>query len=157
MKKFTIGITLFISTLLLVTGCGNFGKNADKPGTEDALFTNERDKEGGTLETSAGYGFSQFDLEIDVDGKDAIDAEYDVTEKQTASEYEDKLRQVKLKDVEAMDELNKMFMQIRLTKDTPEQEAIDNILKWFDIENYSKFDLDVDFDNGTKLTIEDVK
>lgn len=157
MQKLTIGIMLFISASLLLTGCGNFGKNADKPGTEDALIINERDKEGGTLETSAGYGFSQFDLEIDVDGKDAIDAEYDVTEKQTESEYEDKLRKVKLTDVEAMDELNKMFMQIRITKDTPEQEVIDNILKWFDLETYSKFDLDVDFDNGTKLTIEDVK
>ncbi len=137
-------------------GCGNLGKNADKPNREEAVIINEDEKVGGSIETGNGYGFSSFDLEIDVDGKDAIDADYKVTEKADA-DYENKLKNVKLKNNKAMDELNKMFIEIRITKDTPQQEVIDKILQWFSLETYSKFDLEVDFDDGTLLDIEDVK
>jgi len=50
-----------------------------------------------------------------------------------------------------------MFIQIRITKDTPQQEVIDNILQWYGLDTYSKFDLEVDFDDGTLLNIEDMK
>ncbi len=145
-----------ITGALLMGGCGNFGKNADKPNREEAVIINEDEKVGGSIETGDGYGFTSFDLEIDVDGKDAIDADYDVTKKADA-DYENKLKNIKLKDNKAMDELNKMFIEIRITKDTPQQEVIDKILQWFGLETYSKFDLDVDFDDGTLLDIEDLK
>lgn len=145
-----------ITGALLMGGCGNFGKNADKPNREDAQIVLESEKEGGSIRTGDGYGFTIFKLEIDVDGKDVIDAEYDVTKKANA-DYEDKLKNVKLKDNKAMDELNKLFLEILITKDTPQQEVIDKILKWYGLETYSKFDLEVDFDDGTLLDIEGVK
>ena len=114
----------------MLGGCGNFGKNADKPNREEADIIHEDEKEGGSMETGEGYGFTKFDLEIDVDGKDAIEADYDVTEKADA-DYENKLKNIKLKGNKAMDELNKLFMEIRITKDTPQQEVIDKILEWY--------------------------
>ncbi len=143
-----------ITGALLMGGCGNFGKNADKPNREEAVIINEDEKDGGSIETGDGYGFTSFDLEIDVDGKDAIDADYDVTKKADA-DYENKLKNIKLKDNKAMDELNKMFIEIRITKDTPQQEVIDKILQWYWVGNILKIDLEVDFDDGTLLDIEE--
>ena len=156
LRKLNAVGTIVITGALLMGGCGNSGENADKPNREEAVITNENEKEGGSLETGDGYGFTSFDLEIDVDGKDAIDADYGVTKKADA-DYENKLKNIKLKDNKAMDELNKMFIEIRITKDTPKQEVIDNIIQWFGLDTYSKFDLEVDFDDGTLLDIEDIK
>ena len=148
--------TIVISRCIAYRRMRKFGKNADKPNREEAVIINEDEKAGGSIETGNGYGFTSFDLEIDVDGKDAIEVDYDVNEKAEA-EYENKLKNIKLKDNKAMDELNKFFMEIRITKDTPEQEVIDKILNGLNMETYSKFDLEVDFDDGTLLDIEDVK
>lgn len=137
-------------------GCGNFGKNADKPNREEATLIHEDEKAGGSVETGDGYGFTTFDLEIDVEGKDAIEAAYDVTGNLKV-DYENKLSNKKLTGSDAMNELSKLFMDILITKDTPQQEVIDKILKYYRLDMYSKFDLEVDFDDGTKLNIEDVK
>ena len=154
-KKYRIGAFLLIGALIL-GACGNLGKNADEPNREDADIILESEKEGGSIETGDGYGFSSFDLDIEVGGKDAIEADYDV-KKRAEAEYENKLESVKLKDSAAMDEFNLLFLDIRITKETPKQEVIDNILKWYKLDTYSKFDLEVEFDDGTLLDIEEKK
>ncbi len=156
MHKLILLVVATLTGALMLSGCGNFGKNADKPNREDATIIHEKEKTGGSLETGDGYGFTSFDLDIDVAGKDAIEADYEVARKLVA-DYENKLTNIKLKDSAAMDELHKLFMDILITKDTPPQEVIDKILKWYQLESYSKFDLEVDFDDGTLLDIEDVQ
>lgn len=156
MKFFKLTTTVTLTGALLLSGCGNFGKNADEPNREDADIIHKHEKEGGSLETGDGYGFSTFDLEIDVDGKDAIDVDYDVTERADA-DYDNKLKNIKLQGNEAMDQLHKLFMDILITKDTPQQEVIDKIMDWYQLDTYSKFDLEVNFDDGTKLNIQDVQ
>lgn len=156
MRKLNVTSVILITGALMLSGCGNFGKNANEPNREDAVIINEEEKAGGSIETGDGFGFTSFDLDIDVDGKDAIEADYDVTEKADA-DYENKLKNVKLKSNKAMDELNKMFIEIRITKDTPQQEVIDKILQWYGLETYTKLDLEVNFDDGTLLDIKDVK
>ena len=154
-KQYRIGVVLLIGALVL-SACGNLGKNADEPNREEADIILEREKEGGTINTGDGYGFSSFDLDIDVGGKDAIEADYNV-QKSAEAEYENKLENIKLKDSAAMDELHLFFLDIRIMKDTPKQEVIDNILKWYQLDTYSKFELEVDFDDGTFLDIEEVR
>ncbi len=156
MKKLKLTGAIVLVGALILGGCGNFGKNANNSGREDATIIHEKEKEGGSLETGGGYGFTSFDLEIDVDGKDAIDADYEA-EKRVDADYENKLTNIKLKDSAAMAELDKLFTEILITKDMPQQEVIDKILKWYNLETYSKFDLEVYFDSDTKLDIKDVK
>lgn len=156
MRKLTLLTAAVLAGALTLSGCGNFGKNADKPNREDATIIHEDEKAGGSLETGDGYGFTSFDLDIEVDGKDAVEAEYKVDTKLEA-EYNNKLTNIKLKDSAAMDELDKFFMDILITKDTSPQEVIDKISKWYQLESYSKFDLEVYFDDGTLLDIEDVQ
>ncbi|WP_342513330.1 YusW family protein [Sporosarcina sp. FSL K6-1522] len=156
MKKITLAGFLVLIGILALSGCGNFGKNADKPSREDATIIHEDEKAGGSIETGDGYGFTEFSLEIDVDQKDAIEADYDVT-KLADAEYENKLTNVQLKNTQAITELDKLFKKILLTKDTPQQEVIDKILGWYQLDTYSKFDLEVHFDDGTLLDIEDTQ
>ncbi|NYF23387.1 YusW family protein [Sporosarcina sp. JAI121] len=156
MKKLSAVAAILLTSALMLGACGNFGKNADKPNREEADIILEDEKAGGSIETGNGYGFSSFDLDIDVEGKDAVEADYDV-KKNADAEYVNKLKNVQLKDNKAMDEFNKMFVEIRITKDTPKQEVIDKILQWFGLDAYSKFDLEVEFDDGTFLDIEEVK
>lgn len=152
-KLAAMGSVIFAS-VLFVSGCGNMGKDANKDNREDAdIITNEQ-KEGGDRDTGDGFGFTKFDLEIDVDNQDAVEAEYEV-EKDFEPEFQNKLTNIDLKDEDAMAELDKMFSTINLQHDMSGEEAREKILEYFQIDLYSKFKLDVEFDDGTKMNYED--
>lgn len=170
-------LVLSMSLLLLLAGCGKSGNEtdsttadptandettnkedqpADDPELQDPALDFGDAEDGGSFNTEDGYGFSDFDLEIDVDGKDAIDVDYkDV--KPGDAEYENRLENVKLDGNDAINQMHPMFIEILLTGDTSEEEAKERILKWFKLDNYSKFDLEVKFTNGKVLKIEDQK
>ena len=147
---------LFLFAVLILGACGNSSKNADNPKREDATIILKNEKEGGTLNTGDGYGFDKFDLEIEVDGQDAIDAEYEVT-KNLEAKYVNKLANLNLKNEEAFAKLDEFFVKIKLTHDMSNKDIIDRIMEWFGLDTYTKFDLEIDFDDGTKLDIEDKK
>ncbi|WOV84581.1 YusW family protein [Sporosarcina jeotgali] len=152
-KLAAMGSVVFAS-VLFVNGCGNMGKDANKDNREEAdIITNEQ-KEGGDRDTGDGFGFTKFDLEIDVDNQDAVEAEYEV-EKDFEPEFQNKLTNIDLKDEDAMAELDKMFSTINLQHDMSGEEAREKILEYFQIDLYSKFKLDVEFDDGTKMNYED--
>ena len=154
-KLAAMGSVVFAS-VLFVSGCGNMGKDANKDNREDAdIITNEQ-KEGGDRDTGDGFGFTKFDLEIDVDNQDAVEAEYEV-EKDFEPEFQNKLTNIDLKDEDAMAELDKMFSTINLQHDMSGEEAREKILEYFQIDLYSKFKLDVEFDDGTKMNYEDTQ
>lgn len=153
------GTTLFAGALLLA-GCG--GKTDDTPKTPETpvsenpepTITTERDQAGGSIESGDGFGFDDFELEIEIDNQDTIDIEYEV-KREAEAKYENELTKTKLKDEDAMDEINKFFLEIRIDKDTPEDVAKEKILQYLGIEKYSSFELEVDFDDGTILKIKD--
>lgn len=149
-------VMLFLAAVLVLGACGNASKNADDPTREDATVIHTEEKEGGTLNTGDGYGFNEFDLEIEVAGKDAVDVEYEV-KKSHEAKYVNQLASLNLKDQEAFDKMDEFFTKIMLTHDMSNQDVIDRIMEWFELDTYTKFDLDVDFDDGTKMEIEDRK
>lgn len=150
-----MGSVLFAS-VLFVSGCGNVSKDANKDNREEADIVTKEQKEGGDVDTGDGFGFTKFELEIDVDNKDAVDAEYEV-EKDFEPEFQNKLTDIDLKDEDAMAELDKMFSTINLQHDMSGEQAREKILEYFQIDTYSKFKLDVEFDDGTKLDFEDTQ
>lgn len=147
-----IGITLFASALI-ISGCGG-NRILDKK--EPPIHT-KQENEGGSLEYGDGFGFTKFDLDIDIDGKDAIKAEFDIETNKVEAEFENNLENIKLKGDQAMTKLTEFFTAIKISKDMPKQEAIDTILKHLNIDAYSEFDLEVKFDEGTILDIEDIQ
>lgn len=151
-----VGTTLFASALLL-SGCGS--KTNDTPETPvsenpEPTITTEREQADGSIESGDGFGFDEFDLEIEIEDKDTIDIEYEV-KRQAKAKYENELTKTKLKDADAMDEINKFFLEIRIDTDTPEDVAKEKILQYLGIEQYSEFELEVDFNDGTTLKIKD--
>ncbi|WP_339252100.1 YusW family protein [Sporosarcina sp. FSL W8-0480] len=160
MRNALRAMMFFLFAVLVLGACGNsnkdVGKGPDKPLQKDNALVVKDDAEGGTLNAGSGYGFDKFDLEIEVDGQDVVDAEYAVAKSHSAS-YENKLANLKLEGTDAFNKFDELFMNIMLTKDTSKQDAIDKIMKWFGLDTYTKFDLGVDFSDGTKLDIEDRK
>lgn len=155
-----LGIVLF-SCALIIGGCGkngNSGDNApDGSQKDDAVIENHKgDNVGGSKEHADGFGFTDFELEIDVDGKDAISTDFDVS-KRAEAEYENKIEVIDVEGEDAMNELNKLFVNIELTKETPKEKVMEEILDHFGIDDYTKFELDVIFDDGTHLNINEVK
>ena len=147
---------LFLFAALILGACGNASKNADNPNREDADIMYKDEKAGGTLETGDGYGFNNFDLDIEVDGQDAIDVEYEMS-KNPEAKYVNKLAGINLEGTEAFNKVDDMFMKILLESKTSQQDVIDGIMEWFGLDTYTKFDLEIDYDDGTKLDIEDTK
>jgi len=146
--------TILFASVLLIGGCGNSNKKVVDGNKDEPLIKSELEDEGGSMETGNGYGFSEFDLEIDIDGADAIDLDYKV-EKKIEAEYDNEIQDFHLKDGPAMTEIHELFMYIKITKDTPDDEVKQKILQYLQIEDYSKFDLEVVFDNGQLLEIID--
>ena len=154
MKKYKLFGMLLLAGILLIAGCGNnddkvVDGNKDKP-----LLTTEPEDEGGSLQHGDGYGFTDFELEIDVDGAEAIDLLYKVDE-EVEGKYVNKLQDFNLKDEEALNSIRELFTNILITKDTPKDEVKTNILQFLHIDEYSKFDLEIVFDTGEMLEITD--
>lgn len=143
---------MLIATLI-ISACGK--KMTDTP-KDDPTLTTELETEGGSIESGDGYGFTLFDLELITDQDETINIWYDVSKKANAT-YDNSIEDLHLEEQEAMDQTFIIFDAIRLNKDTPEDQAIEDILKHFEIEDYTKFKLDVDFDENTKLRIDDAK
>ena len=157
-KSKFLTITIFAS-FLLIAGCGN-NENDNKRSVEsrdEPLISAEIEDRGGSLEFGAGYGFSDFDLEIDIDGKDAIDIDYEVnTQNDTFEvEYENNIQDFHLKDEDAMNAVHQFFMEAQISNEKPKEKIIREILESLNIEDYSKFDLEVNFNDDTKLTIQE--
>ena len=156
MTKFRL-FGIVILSLGIIAGCGNLGENANNANREDAVIIKDSEKNGGTMQTGAGYGFTLFDLEIDVDGKDAIAVEYDVQTEKIEAEYENKLTNVKLENAKAFDEVDKLFTYILVSKATPGGDVVSKILKYYGIDAYTEFNLYIKFDDGTVTDINEKK
>ncbi|MCW1928744.1 YusW family protein [Bhargavaea beijingensis] len=184
MQHKLLGITA-LAAILTLGACGNNndamddatgGNNDDHAPTTEKTGDNtetaiENDKAGdnpaggkndGMQETTQGYGFTEFDLEIDVDGKDAVDASYETkTDGTFEAEYKNTLEGVDYDEdnhqEEAMNELDALFKEILLDQNVSEEEAKKKILNALEIQDYTKFELEVNFKEGPKLNIEETK
>ncbi|MBO0601269.1 YusW family protein [Sporosarcina sp. E16_3] len=123
---------VILATALIIGGCGKKVHNTD-----------------------TAYGFTKFELKIDVSGEEDVKAEYKMKTNKIEAEYINKAHKIKLKGDPAMDELNKIFTEIELTKDQSQQDVIDKVLKAVDVDNFSKFKLEIEYDDGTKLEFEE--
>lgn len=155
LKKINVISLIFLAFILILGACGNSGGNEEAPdGSEkkDPTLDDASSPEGGSKQHGDGFGFTNFELDIEVDGETLVQADFDVDEKAEA-EYENTRDGINVDGEDAMDELNDLFVNIRLTSDTSEKEAMDQILEHYNVEDYSKFELDVLFGNGERLDI----
>lgn len=153
LKKLKVLGSLLIITALIIGGCGKRSANAPR---DNPVISTETENAGGSLEHGDGFGFDIFELEIDFDEHDTISIDYNVT-KYAEADFENTFENFDLEGAEAMNKIDELFTYLLLTKDMPEEEVMTRILQFFNLKGYSKFELDVNFDEGTKLRINDVK
>ena len=157
MRKTKFLMMTIFASVLLIAGCGKeSGKSTVESRDEPTMSSDVEDK-GGSLQHGAGYGLFDFDLEIDIDEKDAIEIHYEVNKQNNTfkAEYENNIENFHLRDEDAMNAIDQFFMNVKIAKDKPKEEIMREILEYLNIEGYSKFDLEIKFDDDTTLTIQE--
>jgi len=180
MKRKMIFSVLFVFTLILAA-CGN--ENIDEPKqpiteengssnnsgstdtVEDGESTEGTENTGSTGNADNMYekmeelDYSDFELAVDYSN----DLEYEVelekgSNNTVKSEIDDDVNNVKKSGVEAFDELYPLVSELTITQETSKVDAIQEVLNTFNLpDDYQKFELEIKFNDGTKLEFEDVK
>lgn len=171
-----------VSTLLIgvLAACGNsnqdqFNTNADNTGeqntdnqnVDDTNNTNPNNTDEQQLETDQDYMKSKMDSldfsEIEIEISYGKDKEYEAEIEQDKNQpikakVEDEINTEYAKGKKAFDNIYSKIENLSLTKNSDDQEAIDQILKAFDLpKDYKKFELEITFNDGSKLDVEDRK
>lgn len=132
-KKISLSATVLLSAALVLGACGDKVKNAP---------TNE--------EVQSEFGFRSFDLDVDTaDKKDAIEASFDLEMSETEAEYKNKLEDIKLSGDKAYSELQPIFKELALTPDMTSEEVIEKVAQAFGVTDYTEFDLEINFTDGS--------
>ncbi|WP_144510291.1 YusW family protein [Bacillus sp. FJAT-22090] len=143
MKKYSIFGSIFLSTVLLLGACGDKEEVKNAP-TEDKIVSE--------------FGFRSFDLEVDTpDHKEAIEASFDIDISETEAEYVNRIEPKDLKGDKAYKELEPIFKELGLTKDMKKDEVIEKVSQAFEVEDYTKFNLEVEFPDGDEKEYKDEK
>jgi len=158
LKKSKFLIIALCTSVLVIAGCGNNENNKRSADSRDEpVISAEIEDREGSLQFGAGYGFSDFDLEIEVDGKDAIDIDYEVnTQNDTFEvEYKNNIQGFHHKDEDAMSAVHEFFMEAQISNEKPKEKIIREVLESLNLEGYSNFDLEIIYNDDTTLTIQD--
>ena len=173
MKRKVIFPVMLVFTLILVA-CGN--ENIDEPkqpvteengsndnaGSTDTVGDAEStDSKDGMQQKMEDLAYSDFDLAVDYSN----DLEYEVEleldkniNNAVKSEIDDDLNNVKKSGAEAFNDLYPLVNELTITQETSKDDAIQEILNTFNLaDDYQKFELEIKFNDGTKLEFEDKK
>ncbi|ARD47876.1 hypothetical protein SporoP37_06805 [Sporosarcina sp. P37] len=103
--------------------------------------------------------FKEIEVEVSYDKDIEYEAEIEQDENEPVkAKVEDEVNNVHLKGQEAFDDIYPKVKQLSLTKDSTNEEAIDQVLKVFNLDaNYTKFEVKITFNDGGKLKVEDRK
>ena len=185
MRKIFLFIAL-LAISLVVVACGNSKNNnnqaTDKQTVEDTNndVTNGTDGNAGTdgtnknaetntNETNAGnqdnlakmdkLDYQEFTLDIDYGNQDEYDVELERNKDDTIeAAIEDSINGVNKHGSDAFNELYPLVEKLTITQKTSKEDAIKEILNVFNLKNdYSKFDVEITFKDGTKIEFEDNK
>ena len=110
-------------------------------------------------EKMAELNFSEIEIDVEYQGGKEFEAEIDQDRNEPIlAEVEDDLNNVYLRGREAFDHIFEKAKKLDLTSNSSKQEVIDQVLNAFDLPNdYIKIEVEIDFDDGKKLNVEDRK
>ncbi|MBY0123779.1 YusW family protein [Bacillus sp. S/N-304-OC-R1] len=101
--------------------------------------------------------FSEFDLEVSY--AEQKDYEVEINHDNSGligGQVDDDLNNVHLRGKDAFDRIYSKVEKLTISKDTNKKDAIDQILKTFDLPaNYIKFELEIIFNDGTSMEYND--
>lgn len=132
----------------------------DDTSNDDTTSEDNTSKDEAAEEDSDADAHNYIDFELDVDyGENKeYDAEYELENGNVDAEIEDDLNNVKLEGDEAFDKLEPMLKELNIEQNTSKEDAIKDTLTVFDLpDDYIKFDLEITFEDGTKVEFEERK
>lgn len=142
-KKYPLLSGAIISSVLLLGACGDKEEVKEAPDKETA---------------QSEFGFQSFELDIDTaEQNDAIDASFDIDISETEAEYVNQLESINLTGDDAYAELEPIFKDLALTKDMSKEEVIEKVSKAFGVEEYTEFELEIEFSDGDNQEFNDKK
>lgn len=140
MKKHFIGFAFLFA--LFLAGCNDEDEVTDK---EQAA-------------TPASHHFIEFSLDVDYLNKEDYDAIYEELNNTLQASIEDDKNQVKLDGNDAYKKLTPLLEKLTFDSSTPENDVIAEVLQVFNLDNnFTEFDLEVTFHDGTKAEYKQTK
>ncbi|ARF17033.1 YusW family protein [Sporosarcina ureae] len=103
--------------------------------------------------------FKEIELEVSYGNDKEYEAEIEQDENEPIkAKVEDELNEMYLTGQEAFDDVYSKVKSLDVTKDSSQQETIDDILNAFNLQaDYQEFEVEIKFNDGSKLKIEDRK
>lgn len=156
--------------LSVVTACTNDSNNEVKNPIVEDLVDNTNNQENDTAadkdtttesqddqtvmqEKMAKLDLQEFELEVDYPDNYEYDAE--IEKKSTGlieSELKDEASNIKLKGLQAFDEIYPLIEKIDITEDSSEEDVIKQIKTTFDLaEDYEKIEVKIVYNDGRKI------
>lgn len=159
-------------TLSVVTACaGNannenldpIDSNLDKEvdtNIENNTTENQPDEPAKTNDDQAAMqekmdklDFQEFQLEVDY--ADDIEYQAEIEKESTGlieAELEDETNNIKLKGLQAFDEIYPLVEKLDITKDSTEEEVVNQVVTAFDLaEDYTEIEVKIVLNDGTKI------
>lgn len=131
--KFIAGVVLSVGIL---AACGDKEEVTNVPGD---VADNE------------AYAFNDFSLDVDYSATSSYEASFDNEQNKTEAQIEDTVNNERLEGNEAFDKLDSYLKQLTFDANTPNEEVIAEVMQVFGLDdNYTKFELDVRFNDGTE-------
>ena len=155
---------VFLSSALVLAACGN---DKDEPTNENSATdgtpaveqpapeqpTTPETTTDGEIAMEAGP-YMEVDIEIDIDGKDAYDLEYDEKDR-SDNEFKDHLNQSKVEGDAAYETVRSYVDQLTLDANSTKEEAIEQVKKIFNVEDFTKIEVSYKLADGSKVEFEE--
>ncbi|MCM3636129.1 YusW family protein [Sporosarcina luteola] len=173
MKK--IGALSVVGTLsLMLMGCGDDVKQetdntavkedtiVEEKNTAESIDTDQNNSASTPaemLEKMDELEYAEFELEVEYAGGTEYEVEIDQNSTGTVNaKIEDSLNHVEKYGSDAFNELHPLVQQLTITQESKKDEVISEVLTTFNLPtDYTKFDLEITFNDGTKIEFEDKK
>lgn len=150
-----LGIILASLTCLFVLSAFSIVENSDHYRNVDNTPMQNDDEY--MREKMAELNFSEIEIDVEYRGGKEYEAEIDQDRNEPIlAKVEDDLNNVYLRGREAFDHIFERASKLDLTSNSTKQQVIDQVLDVFNLPNdYIKMDVEIKFDDGKKIDIED--
>lgn len=150
MKLLNLSFAL-LSSVLLLQACSNNTNNENvSPQKETATQQNQA--------VDYPSQFASFDLDVDYPNNNSYEVDYDNKNNEKEAEIKDERNNSLLKEDKAFEQLRPIFEQLTFDQTTADKDVISEVLKAFNLNNdFTKFELDVEFPDGTEKEYREMK
>lgn len=127
------------------------GTNTNKPDTNNQGIQNNNVTPSETTENNNAFNFRDFDLDVEYEKDQSFEVDFENDDRGLEAKIENELNNETVSGDEAYERLRPIFENFTFDQNTSEDDVISEVLNAFNLHtNYKKFDLEIDFIDGSK-------